>query len=105
MVLKNDAGQWAELVAGRRDASRRIKNPDLAKVKNPAANNRPEDELIREIRSGTGIFFSKLVDHFRTNPSRYYVNQICGATVTEWPETDCPICHNPVLTYRETPKP
>ena len=61
--------------------------------------------LIKEIRSGTGIFFSKLLDYFRTNPSRYYVNQICGSTVTRLPEDVCPICHNPVDTYLEIPKP
>ncbi len=57
--------------------------------------------LIKEVRSGTGIFFNMLLDYFRSNPSRYYVNQICGATVIELPEGECPICHNPLGTYLE----
>ncbi len=57
--------------------------------------------LIKEVRSGTGIFFNMLLDYFRSNPSRYYVNQICGATVIELPKDKCPICHNPLDTYME----
>ncbi len=61
--------------------------------------------LIKEIKGGTGMFFNMLLKYFRTNPTHYYVNDICGATVTEIPADKCPICHHPVLTYREIPKP
>jgi len=61
--------------------------------------------LIKEIKGGTGMFFSMLLKYFRSNPTRYYVNDVCGATVTEIPADMCPICHHPVLTYREIPKP
>lgn len=62
-------------------------------------------ELIKDIRGGTGMFFSMLLKYFSSNPTRYYVNDICGATVTEIPDDICPICHHPILTYREIPKP
>ncbi len=62
-------------------------------------------KLIKEIRGGTGFFFSMLVKYFSANPSHYYVNDVCGATVTEIPKGTCPICHHPILTYREIPKP
>ena len=62
-------------------------------------------ELIKEIKGATGMFFSSLLDYFRTNPSHYYVNDVCGATVSEIPESSCPICHLDLLTYREIPRP
>lgn len=61
--------------------------------------------LIKDIRGGTGMFFSMLLNYFRSNPTRYYVNDVCGATVSEMPEDECPICHHSILTYREIPKP
>ncbi|RLL52207.1 rubrerythrin [Mariprofundus sp. EBB-1] len=61
--------------------------------------------LIKEIKGGTGMFFGMLLKYFRKNPTHYYVNDVCGATVTEMPEDKCPICHNPIITYREIPKP
>jgi len=62
-------------------------------------------DLIKEIESGTGMFFSMLLNYFRSNPSHYYVNDVCGSTVTELPKHNCPICHNPLTTFREIPKP
>ncbi|ATX81928.1 Rubrerythrin [Mariprofundus ferrinatatus] len=66
---------------------------------------RQHRELIKEIKSGTGFFFSTLLDRFRENKSVYYVNQNCGATVMELPAEDCPICHKPLDTYIKVPKP
>jgi len=66
---------------------------------------RQHRELIKEIQSGTGMFFSILLERFRTKPSTYYVNQNCGATVTELPLDDCPICHKPLDTYTAVPAP
>jgi len=62
-------------------------------------------DLIKDIRSGTGIFYSMLLKYFSSNPSRYYVNQNCGTTVTELPEGGCPICHQPLETFVEIPAP
>ncbi len=61
--------------------------------------------LIKEIQGGTGMFFSMLLEHFRKEDSVYYVNQNCGATVTELPLEDCPICHEPLDTYTVVPAP
>jgi len=69
------------------------------------ASERQHRELIKKIQSGTGMFFSMLVKYFYENDSRYYVNNNCGATVTELPEGNCPICHFPLDTYKEIPKP
>jgi len=66
---------------------------------------RQHRELIKEIQSGTGFFFSVLLDRFREKESLYYVNQNCGATVHELPEGACPICHKPLHTYMEINKP
>ena len=66
---------------------------------------RQHRELIKEIKSGTGFFFSVLLERFRENKSTYYVNQHCGATVMALPEGACPICHKPLDTYKEVPKP
>ena len=66
---------------------------------------RQHRELIRDIQSGTGMFFGMLLEHFRKNTQRYFVNQNCGATVTELPEGQCPICHSSIDTYREIPRP
>ncbi|MFC1537054.1 ferritin family protein, partial [Pseudomonadota bacterium] len=62
-------------------------------------------DLIKDIRSGTGIFYSMLLKYFSSNPSRFYVNQNCGTTLTELPEGGCPICHQPLETFVEIPKP
>jgi len=69
------------------------------------ASERQHRELIKKIQSGTGMFFSMLLKYFYENDSRYYVNNNCGATVTELPEGRCPICHFPLDTYKEVPKP
>ncbi|MES0371663.1 MAG: rubrerythrin family protein, partial [Mariprofundaceae bacterium] len=53
-------------------------------------------DLIKEIQSGTGMFYSMLLKYFRSNPSKFYVNQNCGTTVRELPEDACPICHQPL---------
>lgn len=62
---------------------------------------RQHRELIKEIASGTGIFFSVLLQRFKKETSSYYVNQNCGATVHDLPKIECPICHKPLNTYRK----
>jgi len=62
-------------------------------------------DLIKDIQSGTGIFYNTLLNYFRSNPSRYYVNHNCGTTLTELPEDACPICHQPLETFEEIPAP
>jgi len=62
---------------------------------------RQHRELIKETLSGTGIFFGVLLEQFKDKHERYYVHQHCGATVSELPLDECPICHKPLDNYRE----
>ncbi len=66
---------------------------------------RQHRDLIKQIQSGTGMFFRLLIKRFKTEEHRYFVNRNCGATVTELPRERCPICHQPVSTYIEIPRP
>lgn len=66
---------------------------------------RQHRDLIKQIQSGTGMFFRLLIKRFKAEKHRYFVNQNCGATVTELPKDRCPICHKPVSTYVEIPPP
>jgi len=58
-------------------------------------------ELIKDIRSGTGIFFGMLAEQFRNSPVRYFVCQNCGSTLTAMPKEKCPVCTFPVSWYKE----
>jgi len=57
--------------------------------------------LLKQIKSGTGFFFSTLVKRFRNQSNTYYVNQNCGGTVTELPARAYPLCYNVLDTYVE----
>lgn len=58
-------------------------------------------ELIKDIQSGTGIFFGILAERFRSTKVRYFVCQNCGSTLTALPEEKCPVCTFPVSWYKE----
>lgn len=62
-------------------------------------------ELIKDIRSGTGIFFGMLLERFREADMRYFVCQNCGSTLTALPDGDCPVCGFPLSWYREIERP
>ncbi|MDQ6969079.1 MAG: rubrerythrin family protein [Mariprofundus sp.] len=66
---------------------------------------RQHRELIKQINSATGFFFSMLVKRFRKQSNSYFVNRNCGATVTQLPEQKCPVCHKPINTYFKVTKP
>jgi rubrerythrin len=57
-------------------------------------------DLIKRIKSGTGIFFGLLKKEFIETPTDYFVCQNCGSTLTEIPETICPICGSPAAKYK-----
>ena len=61
--------------------------------------------LIEAMQSQTARLFNRLLATFGADGKRYYVNQNCGATVTELPKEQCPVCHMPVATYLEVPRP
>lgn len=58
-------------------------------------------DLIKDIQSGTGIFFGILVERFRLAKVRYFVCQNCGSTLTAMPNERCPICGFPLSWYKE----
>jgi len=62
-------------------------------------------KLIEQKKSRTARLYNKLLATFGADQSRYYVNQNCGATVTELPKSDCPVCHFPLDTYTEVARP
>ena len=61
-------------------------------------------ELILKIKKGASWFFGTLVSRIEGSPTRYYVCQVCGSTVTELPGSQCPICDHPPQRYREVPE-
>jgi len=61
-------------------------------------------ELIKEILSGTGIFYGVLTRKFRESDVRYFVCQNCGSTVVALPGETCPVCDVPASEYREIKK-
>ena len=65
---------------------------------------RQHRELILKIKKGASWFFGMLVSRIEGSPTRYYVCQICGSTVTELPGSQCPICDHPPEQYREVPE-
>jgi rubrerythrin len=58
-------------------------------------------ELLKKIKSGTGIFFGLLTQKIEGSPSPYFVCQNCGSTLSEIPEATCPICGGPPAKYTE----
>jgi rubrerythrin len=60
-------------------------------------------DLILQIKKAASWFFGLLVRRIEGDPTRYYVCQVCGATTTELPEGQCPICDHPPADYREVP--
>jgi len=60
-------------------------------------------DLILQIKKAASWFFGMLVSRIEGEPTRYYVCQICGSTVTELPAGQCPVCSHPPADYREVP--
>lgn len=60
-------------------------------------------DLILKIKKAASWFFGSLVSKIEGTPTRYYVCQVCGSTVTELPIGQCPICDHPPSDYAEVP--
>lgn len=58
-------------------------------------------DLIKRIKSGTGIFFGLLKKEFNESPTDYFVCQNCGSTLTEIPNATCPICGGSAKNYKQ----
>jgi rubrerythrin len=64
---------------------------------------RQHRELILKIKKASESWFGLLVGHIEGDPTRYYVCQICGSTLTELPAKQCPICGHDTSHYSEVP--
>lgn len=58
-------------------------------------------DLLKRIKSGTGMFFGLLTKRIEGNPYQYFVCQNCGSTLSEIPASACPICDGPSARYTE----
>lgn len=58
-------------------------------------------QLLKQMQSGTGIFFGLLTKRIEGNPSQYFVCQNCGSTLSKIPKVKCPICGGPDAKYKE----
>ncbi len=61
-------------------------------------------DLIRMVRSGTGIFFGILSKKIEGASVQYFVCQVCGSTMIELPTDRCPICNSQASRYKEVEK-
>lgn len=64
---------------------------------------RQHRDLILKIKKASKRFFGLLAGHIEGIPTRYYVCQICGSTLTELPAKQCPICGHAAAHYSEVP--
>lgn len=60
-------------------------------------------DLILKIKKAASWFFGMLVSRIEGDPTPYYVCQVGGATATELPVGQCPICGHPASNYKEVP--
>ena len=60
-------------------------------------------ELIHKIRKASKRFFGIVAERIEGEPTRYYVCQVCGSTLTELPAKICPICEHAASEYEEVP--
>ena len=57
--------------------------------------------LIKEIKSGTGIFFNFLARKIEDTYADFVVCKNCGSTLMELPLESCPICGKSVAFYKK----
>jgi len=58
-------------------------------------------DLLKEIESGTGIFFGTLARRIEGAPVTFLVCKNCGSTLTELQKSRCPVCGGPPSEYEE----
>jgi rubrerythrin len=73
----------------------------IQKILHAWESEKQHRDLIRMIRSGTGIFFGVLSKKIEEVSVQYFVCQICGSTMIELPTDRCPICSNQAYQYKE----
>jgi len=60
-------------------------------------------DLIHKIRKASKRWFGMVADRIEGEPTRYYICQVCGSTLTELPPQSCPICDHASSEYDEVP--
>ncbi len=58
-------------------------------------------DLIVKIHKAASRWFGLLVSRIEGESTHYYVCEVCGSTLTEVPEAQCPICEHSIGHYRE----
>lgn len=56
---------------------------------------------LKKIIKWSGFFFGFLAKKFEDNPVQYFVCRICGSTLIQLPQNNCPVCSRPVSEYRK----
>ncbi len=68
-------------------------------------SHKQHEEIIRNIKKHSGLFFGLLARKIEKMMPDYYVCEICGATVDEQPEQPCDICNYPRSHYKQLQRP
>ncbi len=68
-------------------------------------SHKQHEEIIRDIRRYSGLFFWPLARKIESLNPNYYVCEICGSTVDEKPAIPCEICNYPVYHYQQVERP
>jgi len=58
-------------------------------------------DLINKIRKASKRWFGMVAERIEGDPTRYYICQVCGSTLTELPSQSCPICDHAASEYEE----
>ncbi len=67
------------------------------------ASHQQHLEIITKIRRWSPSFFETVARRIDEGTDRYYVCQVCGATVTAQPTSACPVCDQPAAAYKLIP--
>ena len=72
----------------------------IAAVQYSWSSHKQHLDIIEKIRKWSPDFFETVARKIDKKTDRYYVCQVCGSTVTEMPEDDCPVCGKSPASYR-----
>ena len=68
-------------------------------------SHRQHEEILRDIKRFSGLFFRSLANKIEKMEPNYYVCEICGSTVDEKPGIPCEICNYPLYHYKKIKRP
>jgi len=75
--------------------------PQIGEIIGGSQREERMEYLLKQIESGTGIFFGTLVRRIEGTPLTFLVCANCGSTVSELPQDRCPVCGGPPSGYGE----